>query len=371
MLIIRSRLRLPFPQQKLLNRIMETKILKALGHMPEDETVINLAKNIIENGGLVAIPTETVYGLAGNALDPSASKKIYEAKGRPSDNPLIVHICDIKALDRITADIPDCAFILAEKFWPGPLTMIFKKSSAVPDETSGGLDTVAVRMPSNPIAAEFIGACGGYIAAPSANSSGRPSCTTAQHVKEDLGGKIPLIIDGGEVGIGLESTIIDLTGEIPCLLRPGFVGLEALRHILKDVSTDPAVFGNAGTAPPKAPGMKYRHYAPRGTLTIISGEKKAVSSYINERTKEAADKGIKAAVLCCRENVGLYDRSLVYDAGSIYNEEEIAHDLFSVLRNFDRDNVEVIYSEEFNTPNMGLAIMNRLKKAAGNRIVHV
>ncbi len=350
---------------------METRILKATGHMPEDREVMELASNIISNGGLCAIPTETVYGLAGNALDPEASKKIYKAKGRPSDNPLIVHISDINDLDKIAVDIPESAYLLAEKFWPGPLTMILKKRDNVPMETTGGLNTVAVRMPSNRIAAEFISACGGFIAAPSANASGRPSCTEAKHVKEDLNGKIPLIIDGGRVGIGLESTIIDLTGEIPCLLRPGYIDLKVLRNILGTVDTDPALSGKESDAPPKAPGMKYRHYAPKGDLKIVSGKTDRVVSYINEKTSEAETHDVKAAVLCCSENAPLYKCSLVSPAGSIYNEEEIARNLFSILREFDLNDVKLIYSEEFYTPEIGMAIMNRLVKAAGNDIIKV
>ncbi len=350
---------------------METRVIKAVGHMPEDSEVMDLAKKIISEGGLCAIPTETVYGLAGNALDPSASEKIYEAKGRPCDNPLIVHIADTAALDHIARDIPSCAYDLAGKFWPGPLTMIFKKKPVVPSQTTGGLETVAVRMPSNPIAAEFISICGGYIAAPSANASGRPSCTKASHVLEDLNGKIPLIIDGGKVGIGLESTIIDLTSDIPCLLRPGFIDIDELNRILGTVDTDPAVFGVSSGTAPKAPGMKYRHYAPKGDLTIVSGEKEAVASYINDMTAKAKEKNLKAAVLCCTENAGLYNCPLVSDIGSIYNENRIAANLFSALREFDDKNVQIIYSEEFNTPRIGQAIMNRLTKASGNKIIRL
>ena len=352
-------------------RVIITRIMKAVGKMPDDREVMELSADIIKNGGLVAIPTETVYGLAGNALDPKASGKIYKAKGRPSDNPLIVHIADIKDLKVLSPDIPENAYKLAEKFWPGPLTMILNKSEIVPKATTGGLDTVAVRMPSNEIAREFIRACGGFIAAPSANTSGRPSCTTALHVKEDLDGRIELIIDGGDVGIGLESTIIDLTGAVPCLLRPGYISLEELISVVKNVDVDPVIAGKESRMPPKAPGMKYRHYAPRGELTIISGEREKVISYINEKTARAKKDGIKAAVLACSENRACYDSALVYDAGSIYNEEEIAHNLFSVLRRFDEEGVQLIYSEEFNTPNIGMAIMNRLIKAAGNKIIKV
>ena len=350
---------------------METRVLKATGNMSDDRAVMELAASIIQGGGLVAFPTETVYGLGGNALDPSASKKIYAAKGRPSDNPLIVHIADFDDISKITSSVPESAYLLSEKFWPGPLTMILNKNGSVPSETTGGLETVAIRMPSNEIAREFIRAGGGFIAAPSANLSGRPSCTTAEHVKEDLGGRIELIIDGGAVGIGLESTIVDLTGDVPCLLRPGYIGLNDLKEVLGKVDVDPAVSGISCDAPPKAPGMKYRHYAPKGDLSIVSGKKEDVISYINNRTKEAAAQGIPCAVLCSSETGNEYECSLVCEAGSIYNEEEIARNLFSALREFDSKDVKLIFSEEFTGGDIGMAIMNRLIKAAGNKIIKV
>lgn len=350
---------------------METRVMKASGIPEQDREVMELAGTIIKNGGLVGIPTETVYGLAGDALNPASSKKIYAAKGRPSDNPLIVHIADMEALPYIVEKIPRAAYELADKFWPGPLTMIMKKSDKVPYETTGGLDTVAVRMPVNRIAMEFIEASGGYIAAPSANTSGRPSCTTAEHVVEDLSGKIELIIDGGAVGIGLESTIVDLTGEVPCLLRPGYINLQMLRDVLGEVTVDPAI---GGTLPdgthPKAPGMKYKHYAPKGELYIVTGSTENVIRKINELVSRHESAGEKTAVIATDENKSLYKCRIVRDIGSRENEEQIAHNLFAVLREFDDEGVMTMFTEEFNTPNMGMAIMNRLLKAAGHKVIN-
>lgn len=222
------------------------------------------AGEILKSGGLVAFPTETVYGLGGDALNPEASAKIYAAKGRPSDNPLIVHIADMEALKVLASEVPEKAKLLADRFWPGPLTMIMPKSDAVPYATTGGLDTVAIRMPSHPTAYELIRSSGVYIAAPSANTSGRPSPTTAQHVYEDLNGRIDMIIDSGKVDIGLESTIVDLTGEIPTILRPGYITRAMLEEVVGPVTIDKAILAEHEdpNLRPKAPGMKYKHYAP-------------------------------------------------------------------------------------------------------------
>ncbi len=340
--------------------------------MPEDEKVMALALDIIKKGGLVAIPTETVYGLAGNALDPLSSGKIYAAKGRPSDNPLIVHIADTGDLPVIAADIPKEAYALADAFWPGPLTMILHKTDAVPKETTGGLDTVAVRMPSDNIASEFIRICGPFIAAPSANASGRPSCTTAEHVYEDLKGKIELIIDGGPVGIGLESTIVDLTEDIPCLLRPGYIDPEKIKQVTGRLNIDPTVLGAASKdLRPKAPGMKYRHYAPKGDMVIVSGDRDKVISYINSKCEEAGRQGINTAVLCISEDKPFYKSSFICDIGSADDGDLIAHNLFSALREFDERGAKLIFSETFDIPGIGMAVMNRLLKAAGHKIINV
>lgn len=335
-------------------------------------SVINKAGEIIKQGGLVAFPTETVYGLGGDALNPESSKKIYAAKGRPSDNPLIVHICAFEDIYKIADNIPASAVSLAKRFWPGPLTMIFTKKNSVPFETTGGLNTVAVRFPSHPVAKAFIKASGGFVAAPSANISGRPSPTTGEHVYEDMNGRIEMIIDSGACDIGLESTIVDFTQEVPMMLRPGYVNEEMLKEVLDQVDKDPAVFGNTLTdAQPKAPGMKYRHYAPKGSLSIVSGSSENVREYIKNALKSKSP-GTRIGVLVSHENINEYDRAdFIGDTGSKDKEEEIASRLYDLLRKCDEENIDTIYSEEFDTPRLGLAIMNRLIKAAGHTIIHV
>ena len=330
---------------------------------------IQKAGKILREGGLVAFPTETVYGLGGNALDPKASMKIYAAKGRPSDNPLIVHIAEIKDLAKITTEIPEGARILAEKYWPGPLTMILPKADSVPKETTGGLDSVAVRFPSDRIAQELIKAAGGFVAAPSANTSGRPSPTMAEHVEEDLGDAIEMIIDGGQVGIGLESTIVDFTEDVPVVLRPGYISLEMLKDTLGDVRMDRGLLITDSSVHPKAPGMKYRHYAPKADLSIVEGPQDEVIACINRLTHEAVENGLKAGIIATDETKDQYSDGLVLSIGSREEEETIAHHLYEVLRDFDEAQVNVIYSEAFYTPRMGQAIMNRLLKAAGHKII--
>lgn len=332
---------------------------------------IQRAGRILKEGGLVAFPTETVYGLGGNALDSRSSIKIYAAKGRPSDNPLIVHIADIEKLSEIVTEIPEKAKILAEKYWPGPLTMIFPKTDIVPRETTGGLDSVAVRFPSDRIAQELIRAAGGFVAAPSANTSGRPSPTMADHVMEDLGDAIDMIIDGGQVGIGLESTIVDFTEEIPVVLRPGYISLDMIRVVLGDVRMDKGLLITDSSVRPKAPGMKYRHYAPQADLTIVEGEMDAVVRVINEFAAEAAVQGRQVGIIATDETREKYPLGVVKSIGSREDEDSIGHHLFEVLREFDHCQVSAIYSEAFFTPRIGQAIMNRLLKAAGHKIISV
>ncbi len=348
-----------------------------------DQAAIDRAGRILKEGGLVAFPTETVYGLGGDALSPASSMKIYAAKGRPSDNPLIVHICELSALDVIARDIPREARVLAEAFWPGPLTMILKKKEIVPAETTGGLDTVAVRFPSHKVAEALIRAAGGFVAAPSANRSGRPSPTLARYCREDLDGLVDMIIDGGEVGIGLESTIVDLTGlpdGRPVLLRPGRITLQMLEEAVGPVDLDAASLGQETGGHPKAPGMKYRHYAPKGTLTIIEGPRAAVTAYINAQAEASRRAGRRTGVICTDETAPLYRADVVRSAGSRSDEEAVAHSLFRILREFDEEGAEDLYSESFSeesfgedahTAGMGQAIMNRLIKAAGHRVVSV
>lgn len=349
---------------------MRSEIWKILGDPIKDGNAIKRAGQILLEGGLVAFPTETVYGLGGNALDPEASRKIYAAKGRPSDNPLIVHIAETEALGKIVSEIPEGARKLAKAFWPGPLTMILPKSEAVPSETTGGLQSVAVRMPSHPTALALIRAGGGYIAAPSANTSGRPSPTMAEHVAEDLGENIDMILDDGPVGIGIESTIVDLTEAVPVVLRPGYISLEDLREVLgEEVRMDQGLL-LTGDARPKAPGMKYRHYAPKAELSIVEGEKAAVTARINELAREAHEAGKEIGILCTQETREAYPLGIVKCIGSRSNEEEIARHLYQALREFDDCQVDLIYSEAFYTPRMGEAIMNRLLKAAGHKIIY-
>ncbi len=331
------------------------------------------AASILRSGGLVAFPTETVYGLGGNALDPDASRKIYAAKGRPSDNPLIVHIADVSALEELARDIPDEAYRLAEAFWPGPLTIILKKKPIVPDSTTGGLATVAIRFPSHPVANRLILESGLYIAAPSANASGRPSTTKAEHVIEDLDGKIDMVIDSGSSQIGLESTIVDLSEDIPTILRPGFVTIEMLRRIVPGIVYDRAVTERKkdDTIVAKAPGMKYRHYAPKGDLMIFEGDPDRVAKAINEAVKRANEAGKRAGVLATAQNLDRYNCAVIECVGSKTDEEEISSHLFDTLRRFDELGVDLIFSESFDCGGLGQAIMNRLLKAAGYRVLEV
>lgn len=351
---------------------METEYLK-LDPVSPDPEVIRRAGDILKRGGLVAFPTETVYGLGGDALNREAARKIYAAKGRPSNNPLIVHIADMEHLEAIAAEIPEKARKLASIWWPGPLTMIFNKKDIVPDATSGGLPTVAVRMPNHPIALDLIRAAGGFIAAPSANTSGRPSPTIAEHVREDLDGKIDMILDGGEVRIGLESTIVDFTDEIPMMLRPGYINMEKLEEILGEVLIDPAILDENASENirPKAPGMMYRHYAPKAQLTIVEGGEKEVVDRILELAAQSCREGKSVGIIAADETAESYKDYDVKNIGSRETDKEIARRLFRVLREFDDEGTDVILSESFETPRMGQAIMNRLLKAAGHRVIYV
>ena len=327
----------------------------------------------LQTGGLVAFPTETVYGLGGNAFDETAAARIYAAKGRPSDNPLIVHIADLGALTELASEVPEAAYRLAEAFWPGPLTMILKKSEKVPYGTTGGLETVGIRMPSDAIAATLIRESGLYVAAPSANASGRPSTTKAEHVIEDLNGKIDMILDGGASTIGLESTIVDLTSETPLILRPGYITREQIEAVLGAAEYDHAVLERKKntTIVAKAPGMKYKHYAPKAELHIIEGAEETVIAYINEAAKQAEAAGKQVGILAAEETKHFYKTGLVKSIGSRKKEEEITAHLFATLREFDETGVELIFSEGFSENRLGQAIMNRLLKAAGYQITEV
>ena len=350
---------------------MKTEVIK-IDQNNMDTEALERAAAIIRDGGLVAFPTETVYGLGADALSAEASKKIYAAKGRPSDNPLIVHVAEFSDMEKIAQEMPEEAKKLADAFWPGPLTMIVRKNDKVPYETTGGMDTVAVRMPSDPVANLLIKLAGVPVAAPSANTSGRPSPTTAQHVWQDMEGKIEMILDGGPVGIGVESTIVDVSGDVPTLLRPGAITMEMLRETVGRVEIDPAIQAPpSADLRPKAPGMKYRHYAPHADLQLVEGETDRVVEVINNLVKEKLAEGKMVGVICTDETRVRYPQGEVRSVGLRAKEETIAHNLFAVLREFDDLNVDCIYSESFSKDHLGQAIMNRLTKAAGYHILNV
>lgn len=337
-----------------------------------DISVLEEARDILREGNLVAFPTETVYGLGANALDEHAAAKIYESKGRPSDNPLIVHVCSEEQVRRVVRNIPDNAKKLMDRFWPGPLTIIFDKADIVPFGTTGGLHTVAVRMPDNQIALKLMEISDMVIAAPSANTSGRPSPTTAMHVKDDLDGKISMIIDGGEVGIGIESTIIDVTSEIPMILRPGYITKHMLEEVVGQVEIDSAITGPMKEGvKPKAPGMKYKHYAPKADFTIYEGESTKVSEKINARAAECIEQGYRVGVIASDETVKNYQFGDVVSIGSRKDELSISKKLYKVLREFDDKNVDYILGENFESDELGYAIMNRMLKAAGYQVEKV
>lgn len=349
---------------------MKTKVEKVDCHRPEPEVIAQAAK-ILQNGGLVAFPTETVYGLGGNGLDVTACKKIYEAKGRPSDNPLILHISHRDELDKIVLNVPKTAKKIMDAFWPGPITLIFPKADCVPVEITGGFDTVAVRFPSHKVAQALIRSAGLPIAAPSANSSGKPSPTRASHVEYDLGGKIDMILDGGSCEVGLESTILDISVEQPILLRPGAITKEMIEKIIGPIAVDTAVFEKPkdGVAP-KAPGMKYTHYSPKAEVILVKG--KTLDAEVQEicrLAKEQIALGKKVGIMATQQTQSAYSQGMVLSVGDREKPETIGANLFKMLRKFDFLGVDIIYSEVFDTTGEGMAIMNRLNKAAGYHIV--
>lgn len=388
---------------------METKriIIEDRNHIKDEE--LKEAAGILRSGGLVAFPTETVYGLGGNALDEDAARKIYAAKGRPSDNPLIAHVSCVEEVEPLVKEIPEAGRKLMEAFWPGPLTMIFPKSEKVPYGTTGGLDTVAIRMPDDPVANRLIALAGVPVAAPSANTSGRPSPTTAGHVWQDMNGRIDMIIDGGPVGIGVESTIVDVSSAVPAVLRPGAITMEMLEEVLGEVSVDPAILGPlSADVRPKAPGMKYKHYAPKADLTLVepgtgadresraeqvtgaeqkNGADRNTGAYpetgldetqlqamirkVRELSREKIEAGYKVGVICTDESRGCYTDGEVRSIGARKSQASVAHNLYALLREFDDLGVDYIFSESFPKDHLGQAIMNRLSKAAGYKIVKV
>ena len=334
-----------------------------------DMEVIKEASDILHAGDMVAFPTETVYGLGADGLDEMASKKIYAAKGRPSDNPLIVHVANEQQILPLVKEIPESARKLMKAFWPGPLTIIFNKSDVVPYGTTGGLDTVAIRMPNHKVALTLIEESNVAIAAPSANTSGRPSPTTAKHVMDDLNGKISMVIDGGEVGIGIESTIVDVTGDIPMILRPGYINKKMLEEVVGEVTIDKAILGPVSPdLKPKAPGMKYKHYAPKADFTMFDGDIDKVADRINELAEAYIKKGYKVGIISSTESKDRYKYGEVISIGSRNNEISISKNLYKVLREFDDKQVDYILGETFRSEELGQAIMNRLLKAAGYQV---
>ena len=341
---------------------VKTEVLRINSKKPDDG-IIERASSLIRSGEIVAFPTETVYGLGANALDPLAISKIYQIKGRPSDNPLIVHIGDLNMLSGLVSTISPREMRMIKKFWPGPITLIFKKSKSVPKITTGGLGTVAVRMPRNKIALALIKRSGLPIAAPSANLSGKPSPTNASHVKEDLNGKVKLILDGGKTEIGIESTVIDMTPRIPVILRPGGISKERIEDEIGEVRFHDTLLGIRSKSKKinKSPGMKYRHYSPNARVVIVEGSKTRAEEKIIELTKKLKNDGKRVSIMTT-------NRSLKPNADSVQflgnNLDTIARNLFANLRKADKDHIDVIVVQGINYNNTGFAIMNRLKKAA-------
>lgn len=339
---------------------MKTRIF----HPEKENNAIIEAAEILRQGGLLGIPTETVYGLGADGLNEEAVRHIFEAKGRPQDNPLILHVPSADWLERYCEHVPPTAYALAERFWPGPLTMILPRKPIVPLRTTGGLETVGVRCPNHPLTLAIIEAAGVPVAAPSGNTSGRPSPTTAQHMVEDMDGKIEGIVDGGPCSVGVESTIIDLTVTPPRLLRPGGLPLEALEEVLGEVAVDGAVRGKLKEGEhPRAPGMKYRHYAPKAPVTVVTGSPQRSAAWILGQLQG------KAGVICFDEFAPLYTGHLVHCLGAAADQAEQARRVFDALRTFDETDVTQIYAQCPDESGLGLAVSNRLKKAAGFHVV--
>lgn len=347
---------------------MRTKIINIDKDNIENK-LFDKAVEVINHGGVVAFPTETVYGLGANGLDPESVKKIFQAKGRPADNPLILHIYDISQLNILTKEIPPIAVECMKRFWPGPLTMILIKSHVVPDIISGGLETVAIRMPDHPIALELIKRTNTTIAAPSANISGRPSPTSAEHVRVDLSGKIEMIIDGGTTGVGLESTVLDLSTDTPTILRPGGITFEELKEFIPNLEIDEGLKTHEDKV--KSPGQKYTHYAPTQEMRLFVGDIDNIVEKIQQAAKELVSDGQKVGIVATKETKDMYEDGIVLELGSRNDKEEIARNLYRIIRTMDESDVDIILAEGIENDNIGLAIMNRLTKASGGKIVKV
>lgn len=343
---------------------MQTQILKVDPIKPQIATIKQAAR-LLQKGKTVAFPTETVYGLGADALNPSAVKKIFVAKGRPADNPLIIHIYDKEDLKKLARDIPRITEKIIEKFWPGPLTVVVKKSKNVPKITTGGLDTVAVRMPKNKIARLLIKEAGVPLAAPSANFFGRPSPTLAKHVSDDLAGRISMILDGGKTKIGIESTVIDLTGKTPILLRPGGITLEQIQKLIGTIRVHPIVKGKRSKTVHRSPGMKYKHYSPNAKIILIEGSRQNVDKKIIQLVNEFKRQQKRVGVMSIRRNHA-YNADMTRFIGS--NPDKIAANLFKAFREFDEKRIDVILAQGTSEKGLGLGIMNRLGKAAHKKI---
>jgi L-threonylcarbamoyladenylate synthase len=347
---------------------MKTLMIKVDSEKPET-TKIQAAAEIIQHGGLVAFPTETVYGLGANALNSDAVLRLFEAKKRPLDNPPIIHIAETKEVYQLVSEVPKKAEILMKQFWPGPLTLVFKRSVNIPKEATAGLDTVAIRIPIHPVAQALIRESKLPIAAPSANLSGKPSPTTAQHVYEDLNGRIDAIISGGASNIGVESTVVDLSCDPPMLLRPGGTPYEALKGVLADLRLHPFVQSEVELPLEKiqSPGMKHKHYAPKAEVILVEGNIEAVVAKIKTLMTDYKDK--KVGVLATDETQTAYKAFVVKSMGSRHDISTIAASLFHLLREADSEGVDIILAESVPHEGIGLAVMNRLRKASGYHII--
>lgn len=350
-------------------RILATRYIKVDPLNPAP-AVIKAAGDILAQGGLVAFPTETVYGLGANALDGRAVVRIFKAKGRPSDNPMIVHVAGLDQVGDLVESLPAPAYSLMQAFWPGPLTLVLPAGRVIPPEVTAGLPSVAIRMPDHAVALALIKAAGLPVAAPSANLSGRPSPTTAAHVRQDLNGRIDMILDGGPTGVGVESTVLDLTGPVPTILRPGGVTLEALQGILTGVMVDPAVLSALPADRPRSPGMKYTHYAPKAPLLLVEGEPQAIAAKIREISSEYRSKGQRVGILAYADSEDYAGSGQVVLAGYRKRPETVAAGLYAALRRFNDLEVDFILAEGLPESGVGLAVMNRLRKAAGGRSLH-
>ncbi|MDQ0418379.1 L-threonylcarbamoyladenylate synthase [Croceifilum oryzae] len=340
--------------------------IEGLKRQPE----IIRAAQLLQEGGLVAFPTETVYGLGADATSQAAVAQIFEAKGRPSDNPLIIHLGSPEQLARWVKEVPTVAEICMEHFCPGPLTLVLPHNGQIADNVTAGLDTVAVRFPSHPVAMALLQAADIPVAAPSANRSGKPSPTQAQHVWHDLSGRFHVLLDGGEAGVGIESTVLDVTGDVPMLLRPGGITLEQLRYVLGDVEVDPNLYSEKSK--PRSPGMKYRHYAPSGEMFLVHGEPLKVVGRVNRMVKEDIRQGKRVGVLTTEERKHYFKQAnRVIACGSRSDPESVARGLYDALRTFDQEKIDVIYAETFPERGIFSSVMNRMRKAAEGRMIRV